>query len=915
VIERAGGRGRAVIGRDEELVLLRKFAGGVTEQRALLLEGGPGIGKTTLWEAGVELCAQAGARVLQARLDENDSRLSYAALGDLLDGVTGEELAGLPEPQRLALEVALLRTDAGGAPPERRAVAAGLRSALRALAAERPLLVAIDDVHWVDAASVAALGFAARRLDDDPVRFLLTRRPDEPGGFEAVLDERTLKRLALGPLSVGALRRIIADRLELRVSRRVLRLIFDAARGNPLFGLELARAIAEAGAPAIGEEVPLSETLEDVLGARLERLPPHVRRMLLAVALTPEARVSALGAVAGGRALEGAVDAGVVVVDGDRIRASHPLLAAVSRRRASGRERRELHLELARGLPEGEARARQLALGSTTPDEELARTIAAGAATAFARGATVDAVELGEHALRLVPPSSPERGALLLNLAEYVVVAGEPGRVTELLSSEVDALPRGPLRGRAWLLLADAGDVTDAYEHEARLDRALVECDGDPAVRAIALATKAANAAVAFVERVAESEAAMVGLLPSARAAGPEVERHVLHHLAWARALRGHPVDDLRERFASVSADAHHVYRSLDRIAGVRLGWRGEVGDARRLLKGLIDLSDERGEEWSSAMLRLHLCEVELRAGELPNAAGLLEDWEPSDAELVITPVRERCLALLAAGRGHLEETERLVARALASADRTGIRWDRLESLRASGMAALLAGETTRAAECLGSIWDHIVREGVEDPGAFPVAPDLVDALTELGRPVDAVAVVERLGSLASAQAHPWGLVTTRRCRALLLLSSGEDVRSAATALAAAADDYGSLGLRFDRARTLFSLGRRRRRARQWGDARAALEEAAAAFDQIGGDGWAAAARSELDRVGARRPGPAGALTPAERRVARLAAAGHSNAEIAQALVVSVHTVERHLTRTYAKLGIRSRSQLAGRLF
>jgi DNA-binding CsgD family transcriptional regulator len=243
------------------------------------------------------------------------------------------------------------------------------------------------------------------------------------------------------------------------------------------------------------------------------------------------------------------------------------------------------------------------------------------------------------------------------------------------------------------------------------------------------------------------------------------------------------------------------------------------------------------------------------------------------------------------------------------------VRWDILEASRARGVAALLAHEPARAVESLREVWAHTEREGVEEPGVFPVAPELVEALIELGEHGEAQAVAERLAKLATEQEHPWGLATAKRCAALLRLASPLYDEEAAAELAEAAAAYGELGLRFDRARSVLSLGRAQRRLRKWGAARRSLEEAAAAFDEIGSSGWAEAARSELTRVGARRPPLAGELTKTEQRVAELAAAGLANKQIAQDLFVSVKTVEAHLSHAYTKLGIRSRAQLARRLF
>ena len=199
------------------------------------------------------------------------------------------------------------------------------------------------------------------------------------------------------------------------------------------------------------------------------------------------------------------------------------------------------------------------------------------------------------------------------------------------------------------------------------------------------------------------------------------------------------------------------------------------------------------------------------------------------------------------------------------------------------------------------------------DPGAFPVAPELVEALAELGELDEARAVTARLDELGTQQDHPWAQVTARRCASLVSLVLVHD-EAAATALARAADDYWRLGLRFDAARSLLALGRAQRRLKKWGAARTALDRAAASFDEMGSPGWAEDARHELERVGARRPAHAGELTATERRVAELAADGLANKEIARTLVVSVSTVEYHLSNAYAKLGIRSRAQLGARL-
>lgn len=272
-----------------------------------------------------------------------------------------------------------------------------------------------------------------------------------------------------------------------------------------------------------------------------------------------------------------------------------------------------------------------------------------------------------------------------------------------------------------------------------------------------------------------------------------------------------------------------------------------------------------------------------------------------------------RLQSVLAAVRGMPGPAEHHAAETVAGTQDSMVEWDRLEALRARGIAELFAGRPASAAESLRAVWEHTRRGGVDDPGAFPVAVDLVEALVAIGEEEEASAVTARLAELSRAQDHPWGLPSTMRCQALIDIAAGRDVEDASARLLEAANSYEQLGLRFDHARTLLALGRSRRRARRWAAARAALEEAAVVFEDCGAEGWGGEARAELDRVGGRRPADGG-LTPSERSVVDLAVNGLANKEIAAALFVSVRTVETHLSHAYAKLGVRSRSQLARRL-
>jgi DNA-binding NarL/FixJ family response regulator len=904
-----------IVGRELELGVLGEFAGTKQSGGALVLVGGAGVGKTTLWQAGVSVARERGWRVLVARPSGAEAELSFAALIDLCDGVELGLLENVPGPQLAALEVALLRAQPTAVPPEPHAIALGMLNALRALAAGAPVLVAIDDVQWLDRPSAEVLTFVARRLEGQGVSFMLAQRPGRPSELEHALERLGAMHVEVGALSLGATRRLLSERLGLSLSRGTLRRVVESTLGNPLFALELGRVLVERGMPGIGEEISVPDSVEDLLGTRVSALRPAVRLLLVAVALSGDLGMAELAALGSPAAVQDALDGEVLVVEGERVRASHPLLAAVARKHSQPRERRELHHALAGMVVDEELRALHLALATERPDEELATIVAAAAVGASVRGARQDAVQLATHALRLTAPGSPRRGARLLVLAGYLERAGELQRLTDLLEAELGSLPSGSIRGRAWLLLAEGAPIVSSDEYERHLDAALAESKDDPGLRAEVLAKKATDMTAACVLRIGEGEAWGLEALAACRGGGFELERRVLYALSWARALRGRPIDELCERFSAASEAPGYIAASPHRVASQRLAWRGKTASAREMMTGLWALADERGEPSSYALLRLHLCELELRVGDWDAASRLLEEWaESSERELLSLPMYERCRALLAAGRGLSGEAERWAAETITRAEAAGVGWDKLEAMRALGMGALLSHEPERAGESLGSVWEHTEREGVTEPGVFPVAPDLVEALTELGEHQAALAVTARVRELADQQQHPWGLVTAQRCAAVIQLASDVDHERAAEALALAADDYQRLGLSFDHARSLLSLGRAQRRVRKWGAARGSLEDAVAAFEQLGSGGWAEEARSELARVGARRPSPTGQLTPTEQRIAELAASGRSNKQIAQELYVTVHTVETHLSHAYAKLGVRSRTQLAGRL-
>jgi DNA-binding CsgD family transcriptional regulator len=903
-----------LIAREHELGEISELLSTDVRPAALVLEGEPGIGKTSLWEAGRAQADQQGLRVLWTRASEAETGLPFSAVIDLLDVVTDDELAPLPPPQLRALKVALYREDPGGSPADPQAISLGLLTALRVLAADRPLFVAIDDVQWLDRASDEALTYVVRRLGADQVTFLLARRPGRRSALEDAFPRERLKRVVVEPTSLGATRHILAARLGLRLPHHLLRRVYDTTLGNPLFALEVGRVLASQDPGSHGEDVPVPDHVEDLLGLRVTDLDAPVRQVLLALALDADLRIVQLRDLAGGEALDRAQEEGVVVVEGDRARASHPLLAAAAKRHATAAERRDLHRALADVVVNEQRRALHLALATQDEDDRLAERVAAAADQAAARGAPRLAVELGTHAVRLTPTDGPTYTARVLELGQHLAIAGEKQRLTELVGGRLGSMPDPASRVAAYLLLIQ-GVVRDNDEIRQLLAEALAEAGDNRHLRAPVLAELAENEAAITVAGLARAEERAVEAVDSLGQDRLDDLRRALAALAWTRALRGQPVDDLAERYQVLPDDRFRVSRHPERVAGQRLVWRGEIPEARELLTSLKARAEERGEPSAYALIRLHLCELELRVGAWGEAQRLLDDWGAStDNELLHWPMYERCQALLAAGRGDPGEARRWGRTTLDRVESTGVRWDWLEAKRALGLAALLDKDLAEACAQFATVWDHTQREGVEDPGTYPVAPDLVEALVESDDVERARDVTDRLAVLAHAQDHPWAQVGARRSAALLELAGGRYDDTAADELEETAGTYRGLGLLFEEARTLLALGRAQRRARKWGAARDNLERAASAFDSIGSPGWATDARSELERVGARRAAAPGLLTATELRVAGLAVDGLSNKEIARSLVVTVNTVEFHLRNTYAKLGIRSRVQLAPRL-
>ena len=445
-----------IVGRDVELASTRDFVTSISDgASALVLEGEAGMGKTTLWRAGVEAAEGAGLCVLQAEPAESETALSFSGLGDLLDPVLDEALEPLPAGQRSALARALVLEEVEGPAPDAHAAGVALLNALRGLAGARPVLVAVDDVQWLDAASSAALAYAARRLKAEHVGVLLARR----SGLESsLLDElrRTARcsDLDVGPLDLTALYQVVQAHLGVALPRPLLAEVRHASGGNPFYAIEIVRTLTRTGVSVeAGKQLRVPDSLHELVHGRILALPPESRDFLVAAAAHAHPTITiteTASGVARGVGLSPAVDARIVETEDDRIRFTHPLLAAGALETADPQRRAAIHARLAELLEDPEARAWQLAASVDSPDEEVAAALQEAAQHSRLRGALRPAALILERAEQLTPPASQDEAVRRGVEAAYLhFEAGDSRRAEAKLRDLIAPLPRGPQRARA----------------------------------------------------------------------------------------------------------------------------------------------------------------------------------------------------------------------------------------------------------------------------------------------------------------------------------------------------------------------------------------------------------------------------------------------------------------------------------
>jgi DNA-binding CsgD family transcriptional regulator len=919
-----------VIGRESELAILDRFLDSIpTGPSALLLFGEPGIGKTTVWREGLASALQRGYRTLSCSPVEAETRLSYAALGDLLEPVLEEALPTLPEPQRRALEVALLRAPSSGARADQRAVSLAVLGCLRSVASTSPVVVAVDDIQWMDIPSARVLQFVVRRLKDEQVGVMTAARgartDDDPFGVVPAFADRA-QAAQVGPLSKDALERVLRAKVGEGISPTTLLRLHEMSGGNPFFAREIGLALLRRGGDVTaGEGLPIPDRLQELIEDRLGGLPgPSVEALEVVSALSAPTFDVIAAVIAPSRGVDDrlgpAIDNEVVEVVGGRLRFTHPLLASAVYQRTPLVRRRQLHARLATIVHDAEERARHLALSVEGPDVAVADALEEAASLASSRGAPQSAAELWEMARRATPR---ERGEDLVRRTHQAGVAhyecGDTSLARSVLEQAVDLSMAGPARGRVLLELGMALAETEGWRGAwAVFQAARGEAGDDLALRArveqnlgyswlfrgdLAASERHARAALQLAEELQE----------------PRVMAEAFQAYPFVEFLLGRGVDqELLDR--GIALEGHlegafksHVIRASFVVAQL-LKFIDRLDEARRTFTELLGDAAAHGVETPISQIRYHLAELECRAGNWDAAMAHARESRAVAQRNRMGPMSSEghfAVGLVEAHLGRADPARLAALEGLRVAEAAGETLLLIPNLSVLGFLEISLGRPAEADAHLSRAVELEQAMGVREPAYFRVVPDEVEALVALGRLDEAEALLAPFEEAGRNLDRAWTIATGARCRALVLAARG-DLAGASAAADEAVQEHDRLPLPFELGRTLLVRGAVERRAKRKREARDTLTKTLEVFDGLGAALWADKTRAELARIGGRAPSSLD-LTATEDRVAALVAAGSTNREVADALFVSIHTVEANLKRIYRKLGVRSRTELASK--
>jgi DNA-binding CsgD family transcriptional regulator len=739
-----------------------------------------------------------------------------------------------------------------------------------------------------------------------------TRRSSSPGW--AILEQ----------LERGAFDRLLESRLSGAISRPLLQRIHESSGGNPLYALAIADELGAGGLRGSSDHgLPIPRSIRDAIGRRLEYVDPRARDPLLGVALVSHPTLAILHAAIPGFALsdlDSAERAGVIEIHGEDVRFTHPLLASVHESSVPTSRRRELHRILAGVVPGEEERAYHLALGAEVPDREIAKVLERASHAAAMRGAPEVAAELLEHAARLTPLDEHEqRHMRLLAATEQHWLAGQYASARRHVEGLVDELPSDGTRASA---LAQLGylHTNDFDVGTALLKQALVEAGDDYGLCAD-IEKKLGQVYSNLGDFFGMLEHANSAVASAERAGDPGLLAMALGEQGLDKFWTGQGIDrDLFMRAIELEryCDGALTFFLPSTGLAIALLFADELEAARPLHERMVRRALDRGEEVDLGNVLIGAALLEWFAGDLPAAERYLARGVEVGAQQVNDELDTWVIyqeGLHAAGRGELAEAKHKMQRAFDLATAGGnvqfVAWTTivLASLE------LWSGAPGPAHQRLNPFRERMLDSGLRFLGSLtlPMWSTDVEALIALGRLDEAEPVVADLRQRAALSDNPHAVAIGHRCHGQLLAARG-DISAAIEAMDAALEAHRERPVPLELGRRLLELGALQRRAKRKTAAKRTLEEAVAIFEPLEARLWIDRARDELTRIGLWRAAVSEGLTPAQTRVAELAAAGLSNQEIASTLYMSTRTVESHLTKIYREYGVRSRAQLVGAL-
>ncbi|MFD1824544.1 helix-turn-helix transcriptional regulator [Mumia zhuanghuii] len=910
-----------LIGRDEELAVLATTVAHARagRSRTTVVAGAPGSGKSALLEASVRSLAPE-VTLLRAAGHVAESDLPYAGLHQLLAPFAAE-LAGHAEPRGRALAGAVAFAPAE--PVERLPVASALVWFLSELAAARgPVVVAVDDVQWLDSSTRQALVFAARRLDADPVTFWLgTREPDGLRGVGTTLMLEPLSHqesLAMLRARHAGMSAVVAERIAAETG------------GLPLALAEVPldlRPAQRRGREPLPVRLPVGPSLETLYAPRIKALTDAGRFAVLLVALDDLDTAATTRALAAAGLSRDDLDLGerlgLVAVRDERWAPVHPSLGAAVQASATVRELEDAHRILAECFRDDPVRhASHLRHVARVPDSLVVAALVAAAEQAARQEAPAEAALAWESAAARTP-TGPERSQLTARAAQAYMQARAAGPAMRVLSELVDGAPDDPTRARWATLLVmatlwsqeDPPVDLDAYAH---LGFTLVRRAPDPGEGTAAAGLDLVMAVVSLAMAWGDVGRAR-GYADRLRAAVtdervPTLHRALLDVLDLMTGVEGAGGFLRGDWLETVVADGGSDPTLALGFAGLAVSHLGDLDgcvdvarrceelarvtggeSAARLSSNAITMIVwERRSEWSRAVLELSAAEGAARDHDFtgPYAHILLRHAYIKACQ----GHRDTCLALLARGADVVERQSPALAHSEACV---------------RGMLLLSTSDFAAAADALDEATALERATGGENLAYVARFPNQFEAYWHCGREDELLPDLAAYEARALRDQHGLSLAWAARCRALL---AGPDDVDALFARAVRLHDGATHG--FERARTQFCWGLRLRRMRRKADARRHLDAALGEFVRLGADAWTARTRSELAACGARRApltdtaSPLAELTPREFEVAREVAAGLSNADAAERLVISQRTVEYHLANVFRKLAIRERAAL-----